>query len=153
MLDKNCKCCNLRSCSGISKLNIIDLRIINNKRAPNHQQNSGLIDEMIQFLENISTKKYFQSRLFYDGSISLYLKTLNISPKLCYSLEFIKCMFLLIRNLFLGVRQEQDIYVRLIDSVTKQVRILVFNVAPFLKEHSFIMLSIKLQSEVLKGVS
>ena len=62
-------------------------------------------------------------------------------------------MFLLIRNLFLGVRQEQDIYVRLIDSVTKQVRILVFNVAPLLKEHSFIMLSIKLQSEVLKGVS
>ena len=62
-------------------------------------------------------------------------------------------MFLLIRNLFLGVRQEQDIYVRLIDSVTKQVRILVFNVAPILKEHSFIMLSIKLQSEVLKGVS
>ena len=62
-------------------------------------------------------------------------------------------MFLFIRNLFLGVRQEQDIYVRLIDSVTKQVRILVFNVAPFLKEHSFIMLLIKLQSEVLKGVS
>ena len=62
-------------------------------------------------------------------------------------------MFLLIRDLFLGVRQEQDIYVRLIDSVTKQVRILVFNVAPILKEHSFIMLSIKLQSEVLKGVS
>ena len=152
MLDKNCKCCNLRSCSGFSKLNIIDLRIINNKRAPNHQQlrTNWWNDSVFGKYFN---KKYFQSRLFYDGSISLYLKTLNISPKLCYSLEFIKCMFLLIRNLFLGVRQEQDIYVRLIDSVTKQVRILVFNVAPILKEHSFIMLSIKLQSEVLKGVS
>ena len=134
MLDKNCKCCNLIQCSGFSKLNIIDLRIINNKRAPNHQQ------LRTNWWNDSVFGKYFQSRLFYDGSISLYLKTLNISPKLCYSLEFIKCMFLLIRNLFLGVRQEQDIYVRLIDSVTKQVRNLVFNVAPFLKEHSFIIL-------------
>ena len=151
MLDKNCKCCNLIPCSGISKLNIIDLRIINNKRAPNHQQLGT------NWWNDSVFGKYFNKKIF-PVSFVLWRINLTLFENFEYFtktllLAWVYKMFLLIRDLFLGVRQEQDIYVRLIDSVTKQVRILVFNVAPILKEHSFIMLSIKLQSEVLKGVS
>ena len=46
-----------------------------------------------------------------------------ILPKGCQKHE---CVFLLL----LGVRQEQDIYVRLIDSVTKQVKIKSFDQFP-----------------------